>query len=220
VIDDGSTDDTEQVVGGIDDERIRYHRLDTNRGQAAARNEGLRLARGEFVGFQDSDDRWAPGKLDRFMPVLRNAPPDVGCVYSDMKRLRSDGSTFYFHSPIIDRGRWISPHTGWYQASRLGIQATMMPRRWLDAVGPFDEALRYYADMELLLRLALVADFVHIEESLTDYVATPGSVVTDRRESRRSRQHILRRHGRALLRESPGFIVRECLGILRAWLRV
>ena len=219
VIDDGSTDDTERVVRSIDDERLRYHRLDRNRGHVVARNEGLRRAQGDLLAFQDSDDRWAPDKLDHFMPVLRTAPPDVGCVYSDMRRLRADGSSFYFHSPDVRRGRWISPDTGWYQTAQLAAQATMIPRRWLDAVGPFDEGLRYYEDMELFLRLAMVADFIHIRKPLTDYFETAGSVIKEQRGRGHARRHILRRHGRAIARQSPGFIVRESLGIVRAGLR-
>jgi hypothetical protein len=136
-----------------------------------------------------------------------------------MRRLRADGSVVYFPSPPIERGRRVNPDTGWYQTSKLGIQATMIRRRWFDVVGPFDETLRAYDDMELLLRLARVASFVHIPEPLTDYLETPGSAITDRRGMRRDRQRILLRHGRALLRESPGFVARECLGILRARLR-
>jgi glycosyltransferase involved in cell wall biosynthesis len=216
VIDDASTDETDRIVRAIDDDRVSYHRRCTNGGQAAARNDGLRKARGEFLGFLDSDDRWAPGKLERFMSIMRAAPPEVGCVYSDMRRLRADGSAGYFRSPTIARGGRINPDTGWYQTSMLATQATMIPRRWLDAVGPFDEALRFYEDLELLMRLAVVADFVHIREPLTDYVETPDSVITNQRERRRARERILRRHGRAIARESPGFIGRECLGILRA----
>jgi glycosyltransferase involved in cell wall biosynthesis len=219
VVDDASTDDTEELVRGIGDERVGYYRLPANRGQAAARNEGLRHARGELFAFLDSDDRWAPEKLDRFMSVLRDAAPEVGCIYSDMRRVRVDGSSGYFPSPPVRRGRRINPETGWYQTSALGIQATMLRRRWLDVSGPFDEALRCYEDLELLLRLAMVSEFVHIPEPLTDYVVTPGSAVKNRTEWLRARQHILRRHAGALLRESPGFVARECLGILRARLR-
>jgi hypothetical protein len=136
-----------------------------------------------------------------------------------MRRLRADGTVVHFPSPAIEHGRRINPDTGWYQTSKLGIQATMMPRPWLDLVGPFDERLRAYDDLELLMRLARAARFVHIPEPLTEYVETPGSAIMDRREMRRDRQRILRRHGRALLRESPGFVARECLGILRARLR-
>jgi len=214
VIDDGSTDDTDAVVHAIADERLRYHRLDRNRGQAAARNEGLRRARGEYLAFQDSDDRWAPGKLERSLQAMRTALPGIGAVYCDMTRVWRDGRVTYHRSPTLTRGRWIDPETGWYQVYLLGIQAVLIRRRCLDAVGYFDEELRHFEDMELFMRLSRAYDLVHISEPLVDYVQTSG-VSEDMTGKWRARWRILRRHGPAIVRESPAFLVRESRQILR-----
>jgi glycosyltransferase involved in cell wall biosynthesis len=218
VVDDGSTDDTERVVRDLADPRVHYCRLPKNRGQAAARNEGLRRARGEFLAFQDSDDRWVPGKLGRFMSAFRAVSGEVGCVYSDMQRFWADGRISYHTSPVVLRGRWIDPKNRWYQVYRLGIQAAVIRRRYLEAVGPFDETLRYFEDMELFMRLAMACDFVHIPEPLTEYVQT-GGVSQNMREMWRARRRVLHRHGAALLRESPRFVLEEGLRILRWRLR-
>jgi glycosyltransferase involved in cell wall biosynthesis len=55
VVDDGSTDNTEEVVKGFDDEGIRYIKHDKNKGGAVARN--TKAARGKYIAFQDSDDK-------------------------------------------------------------------------------------------------------------------------------------------------------------------
>src|SRR5690606_10648341 len=65
IIDDCSTDDTAEVVRGMDDERIIYLRHDTNKGGSEARNTGIKQATGSFIGFLDSDDQWLPDKLER-----------------------------------------------------------------------------------------------------------------------------------------------------------
>ena len=214
VVDDGSTDETRAVVGAIPDTRLHYHRLDRNRGQAAARNEGVRRARGEYLAFQDSDDRWAPDKLARSMEALGAARPETGAVYCDMLRMWRDGRVSYHRSPTLTRGRWIDPATGWYQVYLLGIQACLIRRRCLDAVGHFDEGLRHFEDMELFMRLSRVYELARIPDPLVDYVQTSG-VTEDGAEKWRARWRILRRHGSAILRESPGFVVRESRQILR-----
>ena len=67
VVDDGSEDDTQEVVRSIQDRRIQYVRLDHNLGAAVARNEGVRRSNFALIAFQDSDDVWRPEKLERQM---------------------------------------------------------------------------------------------------------------------------------------------------------
>jgi glycosyltransferase involved in cell wall biosynthesis len=63
IIDDGSTDHTTEVIDAIDDPRIIYLQLEQNEGPAFARNIGISRAKGEYIAFIDSDDKWLPGKL-------------------------------------------------------------------------------------------------------------------------------------------------------------
>lgn len=89
VVDDGSTDDTPLVLAGIGDPRVRCFRI-PNSGRAVARNEGLAHARGDFIAFLDSDDRWDPDKLERQLALLRSEP-EVGFVFSDFRRFDEEG---------------------------------------------------------------------------------------------------------------------------------
>lgn len=67
IVDDCSTDDTDEVVAGYvkQDSRIRYIRNERNSGAALSRNRALREARGRWIAFLDSDDLWMPEKLER-----------------------------------------------------------------------------------------------------------------------------------------------------------
>lgn len=76
VVDDGSTDDTAEVVGRFKNRRIQYIRQ-THGGAASARNAGLDAARGEYVAFLDADDRWRPIFLEMLHAYLSENPTAV-----------------------------------------------------------------------------------------------------------------------------------------------
>ena len=72
IVDDCSIDDTEQIVRDFGDNRIRYIRNGKNLGAGASRNRGVELARYEYIAFQDSDDVWRCGKLEKQMEYMSN----------------------------------------------------------------------------------------------------------------------------------------------------
>lgn len=105
VIDDGSTDNTEQVVQQLRDERVRYIRQ-THSGAGAARNRGVQEATGDLIAFLDSDDEWLPGKTDiqrRYMA----ARPDVLFCFTDLAR------DFRGRRRALSRHYWHTDTRGW-----------------------------------------------------------------------------------------------------------
>lgn len=89
VVDDGSTDDTPQVLAGLKSSRLRVIRQE-NRGLSGARNTGIRAARAPFLGLLDGDDIWLPDKAERQLAVLESCP-DVTMTYSHSLYLDADG---------------------------------------------------------------------------------------------------------------------------------
>lgn len=71
IVDDCSTDNTDEIVASFDDERIRYFRNDKNSGAALTRNKAMREARGEWIAFLDSDDLWTPEKLEKQLSFMK-----------------------------------------------------------------------------------------------------------------------------------------------------
>ena len=97
VVDDGSTDDTAALVRDTyaGEPRVRYTRQE-NRGVSAARNRGIRLARGAYMALLDSDDAWEPFKLELQLACL-DAFPDAGMVWTDMKAVGPAGEVVSEH---------------------------------------------------------------------------------------------------------------------------
>jgi hypothetical protein len=91
IVDDGSTDETRDVVAALanQDERIRYF-YQPNGGVSAARNQALSHCRGAMIAFLDSDDTWHPWKLGAQVGILQ-ALPHVGMTWSDMNAVDDDG---------------------------------------------------------------------------------------------------------------------------------
>lgn len=87
VIDDGSTDDTEERARAYGD-RIRYYRQE-NKGLSTARNRGIELANGEYIALLDDDDWFMPGKL-RLQAALLDAQPGLSGTFSNFTIYRDD----------------------------------------------------------------------------------------------------------------------------------
>lgn len=208
IVDDGSTDDTAAVLGGIVDPRVRCVRLAANRGAAAARNAGVRLTRAPFLAFQDSDDEWLPHKLDAHLRAFAICPPEVGVVYSDMERIHRDGRAAYFPSPALAPGRLLDPATRFYQVCGLGIQATVIRRACFEAAGGFNEAFPALEDLELFIRLSRVCAFHHLAEPLVRYHETDG-LSRNAPAKATARALLLQLYESDLARADPEFVARE-----------
>ena len=108
VVDDGSTDGTQDVLASYDDSRLRCH-IQPNRGVAAARNLGIRASRGAYVAFLDSDDTWAPWKLEAQLSCMSLAP-GVGMVWTNMQAVDAAGLVVSdrFLTQMYDAYDWVS----------------------------------------------------------------------------------------------------------------
>lgn len=210
VVDDGSTDATGEVLRGFArDARLRVERTAAS-GSGAARNRGVALARGRYLAFQDSDDEWAPCKLERAREVMEGGDGEVTVYYGDMTRVRSDGSASLFPAPRdIRLGRLIDDATGDFQVLNIGIQSAVIRRDCFEAVGGFDEVFTRYIDLELFVRLALRYRFVHSGEVVATYYEGPG-ISRNRAALVAARRRLIWKYG-GCLRESPEHLARQYL---------
>ncbi len=147
VVDDGSTDDTEQTLAKVDGE-IEYIRREHS-GVSAARNLGISISRGEWIAFLDSDDLWLPGKLREQMKFFAAHPDIFLCQTEEIwirngKRInprkyhgKPSGDCF----PLLLERCLVSP------------SAVVVHRGLFDFAGLFDESLPACEDYDLWLRI-------------------------------------------------------------------
>jgi glycosyltransferase involved in cell wall biosynthesis len=167
VVDDGSTDDTAEVLAGFGG-GLRYVRQE-NGGPAAARNRGIGEASGELVAFLDADDEWHAEKLSRQWEALA-ASPRAGLVHTDVwywdqtqgSRYRRTGARAESQGDCYPRFFWRNPVT---------LSTVLLRRDCLRRVGGFDESIRRPSaeDYDLWLRIARHYPLAYLNEPLVTY---------------------------------------------------
>ena len=164
IIDDGSTDSTENLVHRFETGAInlKYHRQ-LNQGPAAARNRGVELATNDIISFLDSDDHWHKRKIDiQFSELKKN--PNYRISHTREKWLR--------RGKHLNQKKIHRPPAGVIFDSCLklccvGMSTVMMYRSLFDDYGFFDENLRCCEDYDLWLRVAQQEPFLLIDHPLT-----------------------------------------------------
>lgn len=211
VIDDGSTDATADVLADISDARLFLLRHDRNAGAAAARNTGLKAARGELIAFLDSDDTWMPEKLALQVAALDAAPAghEVCCT----------GVVLHLLDHGVTRVRRIARSSNWSHTLAIGCDlspgTTLLARRAaFDRVGPLDETLPRFEDWDWLFRYTRTHEIVALCQPLAHVHNRRGRLGDQVEDSTR---RFLAKHDAALNELPHG--VRDT-AITDAWLQV
>lgn len=161
VIDDGSSDDTYALVQALS-ANIRYHKQE-NRGPAAARNQGITMAQGEWIAFLDADDQWTHDKIKLQLATLARYP-ELHLIAGDMTEIDEDNQVLtpsvldkhrLLTGYLKDQGQPIACALAKLLAKNFIPTGTVLVRRdTLLAVGMFNETIRYGEDLELWAKIA------------------------------------------------------------------
>ena len=182
VIDDGSEDNSVDIIKAHsgDDPRFRLV-AGEHRGLSAARNAGIREARGEYIAFLDGDDRWHPKFLERQLQLIQSLPPDIGGVFSRSRLLLENGTLVFLQWQRAGRYDFDDFLVGGNPA-RNGSSMLLRTSCFAD-VGGFDEKLKCLEDLDMWLRIAENSKTPVLWASkyfLVDLRLRPGSMTRDR----------------------------------------
>jgi hypothetical protein len=207
IIDDGSTDETPQVVRQWDGHaRVRVHRQ-RNGGLSAARNAGIAHTTGPLIALLDADDTWSANKLALQVPLFR-ANPQVGVVYSGYERMTEDARRVPTPPTPMHRG-WVSGAL--LLENFVPAASAVVRRECFERHGGFDVALRTGEDYEMWLRLSPHYQFDFVAEPAIGYRIWGGQMSRDYR----ARYETGMRTMQNFLDRNPGVV--DPAVVRRAW---
>ncbi len=199
VVDDGSSDDTAQVVKPFLSSKVLYVRQ-SHQGVAVARNHGVQLTCSPYVGFLDADDTLMPWALQEQVAVL-DAHPQVGLVFGQVHMVDESGKAHGKREAFPSDKLLICPSQdaveGILKRNFITTSSVMMRRSCFEEAGGFDPELKTTGeDWMLFLRVACKASLAYIPRPLARYRVHPDSLtarapVTP--EAAAARRHVLER---------------------------
>lgn len=162
IIDDGSTDHTIAIMSEYINKGLNYIRID-HRGVSGARNEGIRIAQGEYIAFLDSDDRWNKEKLSRTAEYITE--------FSDINIFHTD-EIWYKNGRILNQKEKHKRPTGYVYSNCvplccIGMSTSVVKKRLFEEIGLFDESMPACEDYDLWLRACYRNEVKLIPEPLT-----------------------------------------------------
>ncbi len=162
IVDDGSTDDTAAIAASSGDPRIHILRQ-SNSGASAARNTGIRAARGSFIAFLDSDDIWFPDFLARTLALLAASPQSVMAVTNQYwQRIPGDLSTTLQGCTGFDVSRTEIAFADLIRRNHISTSACVLRREIITECGLFDTRLAVAEDYNLWLKIAATHRKIHV----------------------------------------------------------
>ena len=177
VVDDGSTDETVEVIQSeYPDVRMIVH--DDHFGGSAARNSGIEGASGTYVAFLDSDDTWAPRKLERQVNRLESAHDDVVAAYCDYHTDKPNVLVQAVSDMVRrPRGQEGGAELIPFVMTRLldlgGASTLVVKSDLVRAIGGFDESFPRHQDLEFMIRVLEQGELVFVDEPLVTRGETP-----------------------------------------------
>ena len=192
IIDDGSSTDIKRIIQKFKNPNIKYVKHNKNKGAAVARNTGIKVSKGKYIAFQDSDDEWHPEKLEKQMKKIRNTPKKIGVVYTGNLKYYKNGQKYIPDSTIKKKEGNI--HNELLRRSFIATDCLLLKRECFNKCDNFDVRLPRLQDWELCIRLSKYYNFLFIDEPLLISNYSPTSISENKQAYIKAMEIILKKH--------------------------
>ena len=166
IVNDGSTDNTEEVVKSFEDNKIRYIRHEKNRGGSAARNTGIKAAQGQYIGLLDDDDEWLPEKLEKQINKFQGLSEGYGVVYSGFSYVYDKKGEIICNNVPMLRG---NVYDSLIKGCILGSPTPVIKKICFQKAGFFDETLPSCQDWDMWIRISKNYNFDFVPDILAKH---------------------------------------------------
>lgn len=179
VVDDGSTDDTPELIAQYEDPRLTFIEHEENRGGSVARNTGIAHATGDYLAFLDSDDAWRPRKLELQVAELDRRSDDWVAVYCDAEFVSADHGFIQQAASFIvnhiansdvptEGGEELVKHVLTDELHTSAGSTLLVRRETVEAIDGFDESFIRFQDPEFLIRILRQGKLAYISQTLVE----------------------------------------------------
>lgn len=167
IVDDCSTDNTDEIIASFQDKRIRYFKNERNSGAAVSRNKALRAAKGKWIAFLDSDDLWHPEKLENQIRFMEEN--DYKFTFTDYRiRLNGTWLPYIYTGPNIINERKMKDYC------YFSTITVMYDREYVGLVQI--EPVRKNNDYAMWLKIIKKTPCYRFPECLSSYIKHEGSI--------------------------------------------
>lgn len=173
VIDDGSTDQTEEVIKAIKDTRLKYFKYKQNQGACYARNLGIKKSKGEFITFNDSDDIYQKNKILKQLNNIKEKQSDI-----DFCKIKIHRNNFEVIIPSEEQEKSIYKDELFNELLNGNFISTqtIFAKKELFVKNTFDESIPRFQDYDLLLRIIPKSKVSYTNEVLVDLYRQKDSI--------------------------------------------
>lgn len=191
LINDGSTDDSLEVIRALEQEHPDIIRIidQKNQGQTIARNQGIRNARGKYIAFLDSDDLWVPDKLERQIPLFNEG---VGLVYGGVEFINELGETTGFDA--CDLSMQGNIYLQLLVKNRMTGGSVVILAEALEKVGLFDPEFKAAENWDLWVRICKEYEARLVNKPVVKYRLHQSNMSKDVKLMQDAKRQIMAKH--------------------------